>query len=41
LIDEFCKEHLNEDYADHCRKLARKRPSPLLHGNLNASANCH
>ena len=34
LIDQFCKEHLNEEYAVLCRKLAeklaRKRPSPLL-----------
>ena len=32
-IDQFCKEHLNEEYAVLCRKLAeklaRKRPSPL------------
>ncbi|HEY7330935.1 MAG TPA: DUF6398 domain-containing protein [Gemmataceae bacterium] len=36
LIDQFCKEHLNEEYAVLCRnlaeKLGRKRPSPLLHG---------
>jgi hypothetical protein len=36
LIDRFCREHLNEEYAALCRKLAeklaRKRPSPLLHG---------
>ena len=42
LIDQFCKEHLNEEYAVLCRKmaekLARKRPSPLLHGNPNAWA---
>jgi hypothetical protein len=34
--DAFCREHLNEEYAVLCRrlveKLARKRPSPLLHG---------
>ncbi len=39
LIDQFCKEHLNEEYAVLCRKLAeklgRKRPSPLLHGSPN------
>ncbi|OAI39932.1 hypothetical protein AYO40_05290 [Planctomycetaceae bacterium SCGC AG-212-D15] len=39
MIDQFCKEHLNEEYAVLCRKLAeklaRKRPSPLLHGNPN------
>jgi hypothetical protein len=36
LIDQFCREHLNSEYAVLCRKLAdklaRKRPSPLLHG---------
>ena len=35
MIDQFCREHLNEEYAVLCRKLAeklgRKRPSPLLH----------
>jgi hypothetical protein len=42
LIDQFCKEHLNEEYAVLCCKLAeklgRKRPSPLLHGSPNAWA---
>ena len=42
LLDQFCKEHLNEEYAALCRKLAeklaRKRPSPLLHGSPNAWA---
>jgi hypothetical protein len=42
LVDRFCKEHLNEEYAGLCRKLAerlaRNRPSPLLHGNLHAWA---
>jgi hypothetical protein len=42
LIDQFCKEHLNEEYAVLCRKLAeklaRKRPSPLLHGSPTAWA---
>ena len=42
LIDQFCKEHLNEEYAVLCRKLAeklaRKRPSPLLYGSPNAWA---
>ncbi|MEQ1906359.1 MAG: DUF6398 domain-containing protein, partial [Pirellulaceae bacterium] len=42
LIDQFCKEHLNEEYAVICRKLAeklgRKRPSPLLQGSPNAWA---
>jgi Domain of unknown function (DUF6398) len=36
LVDAFCREHLNEEYADLCRllaeKLARKRPSPLVGG---------
>lgn len=42
LIDPFCKEHLNEEYAVLCRELAeklgRKRPSPLLQGSPNAWA---
>jgi hypothetical protein len=42
MIDQFCQEHLNEEYAVLCRKLAeklgRKRPSPLLHGSPNAWA---
>src|ERR1017187_5868771 len=42
LIDQFCKAHLDEEYAVLCRKLAeklaRKRPSPLLHGSPNAWA---
>jgi hypothetical protein len=36
LVDAFCQEHLNEEYAELCRrlteKLARKRPSPLVSG---------
>jgi hypothetical protein len=40
MIDRFCREHLNDEYAAICRKLAeklaRKRPSPLLHGSPNA-----
>jgi hypothetical protein len=36
LTDEFCGNHLNEEYAGLCREmaatLARKRPSPLLQG---------
>lgn len=36
LVDAFCKERLNVEYAELCRrltdKLARKRPSPLLKG---------
>src|SRR5207245_2264886 len=42
MIDQFCREHLNEEYAGLCRKLAeklaRKRPSPLLHGSPNSWA---
>lgn len=42
LIEDFCQRHLNEEYALLCRKmaekLARKRPSPLLHGSPNAWA---
>ena len=42
LTDAFCKEFLNEEYADLCRKLAetlaRKRPSPLLQGKLETWA---
>jgi hypothetical protein len=37
MIDRFCREHLNDEYAVLCRKLAeklaRKRPSPLLRGS--------
>jgi hypothetical protein len=36
LVDGFCREHLNDEYAALCRKLteklARKRPSPLVSG---------
>jgi hypothetical protein len=42
LTDQFCREHLNEEYAALCRKLAeklaRKRPSPLLGGRPNTWA---
>lgn len=38
LTDRFCAEHLDAEYADLCRKLvarlARKRPSPLVRGDL-------
>ncbi len=38
LTDEFCSQHLDAEYAELCRKLvaklARKRPSPLLRGDL-------
>jgi hypothetical protein len=36
LTDAFCREHLSEEYAALCRRLAgvlaRKRPSPLTRG---------
>jgi len=36
IINDFCREHLNEEYAQVSRELAaalcRKRPSPLLKG---------
>lgn len=36
LVDAFCREYLNDEYAELCRalteKLARKRPSPLVSG---------
>ncbi|MCC6508122.1 MAG: hypothetical protein IT423_03390 [Pirellulaceae bacterium] len=42
LINEFCRKHLNEEYAVLCRKMAEKlgnkRPSPLLQGSPNAWA---
>lgn len=42
LVDDFCKEHLHEEYADLCRKLvgklARKRPTPLVSGKPNSWA---
>ena len=42
LVDAFCREHLNDEYAELCRrlteKLARKRPSPLLSGKPNTWA---
>jgi hypothetical protein len=42
MTDSFCKEFLNEEYAELCRKLvgtlARKRPSPFLQGRLEGWA---
>ena len=36
MTDDFCRQNLNNEYAELCRKLAeklsRKRPSPLLRG---------
>lgn len=37
ITGEFCTEHLDEEYAELCHrlaaKLARKRPSPLVRGD--------
>jgi hypothetical protein len=42
ITDEFCHEHLNEEYADLSRKMAaslsRKRPSPLESGRVRSWA---
>jgi hypothetical protein len=42
LTDAFCQTHLNEEYMSLCRKLAEKlaakRPSPLLRGELRTWA---
>jgi hypothetical protein len=42
MVESFCREHLNEEYAALCRKLtdklARKRPSPLVRGRPNTWA---
>ena len=42
ITDEFCHEHLNEEYADLSRKMAatlsRKRLSPLESGRLRSWA---
>ena len=42
LVNAFCRDHLNEEYTDLCRrlteKLARKRPSPLVSGRPNTWA---
>jgi len=42
MIDQFCRDHLNDEYAVLCRmlaeKLARKRPSPLSSGKPNTWA---
>ena len=38
VTDTVCRDHLDEEYADLCRavvaKLGRKRPSPLVRGDL-------
>jgi hypothetical protein len=37
MTDQFCRDHLNQEYADLARQaiaaLCRKRPSPLLSGS--------
>lgn len=42
LTNSFCKEHLNEEYAQLARQvtaaLCRKRPSPLMSGRANSWA---
>ncbi len=42
MTDDFCGDHLNDEYAALCRKLAqklsRKCPSPVLSGNPNTWA---
>jgi len=42
ITDEFCYEHLNEEYADLSRKMAAalstKRPSPLESGRARSCA---
>lgn len=42
LVDAFCRERLNGEYAELCRllteKLARKRPTPLVSGRPNSWA---
>jgi hypothetical protein len=42
LTDGFCRQHLNEEYAELCRRMAatlcRKRPSPVTTGQVNTWA---
>lgn len=42
ISDAFCREHLNEEYAEMARlltaKLARKHPSPLVNGQAKGWA---
>ncbi len=42
LTDAFCRDALNEEYAEMCRKvaatLARKRPTPLVSGKVQTWA---
>jgi hypothetical protein len=42
LTDQFCADHLNQEYAELARSaiaaLCRKRPSPLVNGNVQTWA---
>lgn len=42
LTDGFCRQHLNEEYAELCRRmvatLCRKHPSPVTTGKVNTWA---
>jgi hypothetical protein len=42
LTDDFCRDHLDQEYADLARRLAaalaRKRPSPLMSGAVETWA---
>ena len=42
ITDQFCQQHLNNEYADLSRKMAatlsRKRPSPLESGRVRSWA---
>jgi hypothetical protein len=42
LTDAFCRDHLNDEYAEMCRRLAtalaQKRPTPLKRGRENVWA---
>ncbi len=42
LTDDFCRDHLDDEYGEMCRKmagvLARKRPSPLARGKAESWA---
>ncbi len=42
LTDQFCRQHLDDEYAQMCRRLAaalaRKRPSPLAQGKVHVWA---
>ena len=42
LTEDFCQQHLSEEYAELCQRMAatlcRKRPSPITTGKVNTSA---